>query len=344
MHALTNAHRELMTTILTRAVQARTAGDGRPFLIGHLITNRCMCECASCLWKNNDWDDLPTEQVKRLYADARDEGFVGLAISGGEPFLRNDLGELVKFAKQEAKLAILLFNTGHYLTRRMDEVLPYIDAMVVSVDAASAERHDRIRGLPGLYDRLVAGLEETRRRYPHVAVHLNSCVQRGIADEIDGLIGLASDLDVRISFDVVTEYRNGGDGERFTETSMGLPPEELVDVCRDLLERKRAGAPIMNSEGYLQYFISGSPGYRCHLPKVVMFVDGRGNLENCLNLNHPLAKLRDTSLCEAMQLPQFSELRTRAEACSSCNSPTMVELSSLWEDPQRAIASGDIGL
>lgn len=344
MHALTTAHRELMTTILTRAVQARAAGDGRPFLIGHLITNRCMCDCASCLWKNNDWDDVPTEQIKRLYADARDEGFVGMAISGGEPFLRNDLGELVQFAKQEAKLAILLFNTGHYLTRRMDEVLPHIDAMVVSVDAASAERHDRIRGLSGLFDNLVAGLEETRRRYPHVAVHLNSCVQRGIADEIDGLVALAKDLDVRISFDVVTEYRHSGDGSRFTETSVGLAPEELAEVCRKLLDRKRAGAPIMNSEAYLEYFISGRPGYRCHLPKVVMFVDGRGNLEDCLDLNHPIANIRETSLREAMQLPRFRDLRARAEACSSCNSPTMVELSSLWENPQRAIASGDLGL
>ena len=38
--------------------------------------------------------------------------------------------------------------------------------MVVSVDAASAERHDQIRGLPGLFDNLVAGVREARRRYP----------------------------------------------------------------------------------------------------------------------------------------------------------------------------------
>lgn len=138
--------------VIGKALEARQRGDGRPFMVGHFITNRCMCKCASCLWRDNESKDVGLEDLKRFYAQARDEGFVAAALTGGEPFLRSDLGEVVRFIKQEAGMSVLLFNTGWYLKKRMDEVLPYIDMMIVSLDSARAERHDAIRGLPGLFE------------------------------------------------------------------------------------------------------------------------------------------------------------------------------------------------
>ena len=344
MREIKASTREVLGKIVGKAFEARQRGDGRPFAIGHLITNRCMCTCASCLWKNNDWEDVPTEEIKRFYDQAKEEGFCAAAITGGEPFLRKDLGEIVRYMKEEAEMAILLFTTGLYLTKRMDEVLPYINALVVSVDSAQAERHDEIRGVPGLFAKLKAGVKMATEEYPDLSIQLNCCVQKGMGGEVDELIALAQELGVQISFDVITEARNGTDGEAFTETDMGMPLPELQEVCGHLLERKRAGDPIVNSELYYQYFIDGRKGYNCHLPKIVMFVDGRGNLEYCLDLNEPIANIRETSLKEAMELPRFKELRTLAEGCSSCNSPTMIDLSHVWENPAIALQQGGIAL
>jgi hypothetical protein len=43
-------------------------------------------------------------------------------------------------------------------------------------------------------------------------------------------------------------------------------------------------------------------------------------------------------------LPRFKQLRIDAEGCCSCNSPTMVDLSFVWEDPQRIFEPGGIAL
>ena len=51
-----------------------------------------------------------------------------------------------------------------------------------------------------------------------------------------------------MSFDVITEYRHGADDSHFVKTDMGLPLPELRGVCTHLLEKKREGAPILNSE------------------------------------------------------------------------------------------------
>ena len=246
---------EARARIVARAIEARQKGDGRPFLIAHFITNRCPCKCPSCLWLHNDWEDVPLADLKRFYSEAKREGFIATALSGGEPFIRKDLGKIVRFIKEEAETPILLFNTGWYLKERMDEVLPYIDMMLLSLDSSRPERHDEIRGLSGLFDRLIEAVGLAQARYPGISYQFNCCVQKGIADEVDDLIGLTEEMGMRISFDVITEYRHGEGNRAFTQTEMGLPADELQEVCAHLLEKKRAGAPILNSELYFRYFI-----------------------------------------------------------------------------------------
>lgn len=335
-----------VSQLIARAFEAKLAGDGRPFIVAHFITHRCMCKCASCLWKHNDWEDVPLADIKRFYDQAREQRFMGTAFSGGEPFLRRDFGEIVRHVKQEAGMYTLSFTTGYFLQRRMHEVLPWLDLMVVSLDSAQPARHDAIRGVDGLFERAVQGVQEARAAYPDLSVQLNTCVQKGIEPEVDDLIALARRLGVRISFDVITEYRHGegeaGEQARAVETDCGLPPDAVRRVCERLLAAKRAGAPIVNSDRYFQYFIDGRPGYHCHHPKIVMSVDGRGNLENCLNLSRPLGNIRDTPLAELLDRPRFRQLRRDAEQCCSCCSPTMVDMSCLWENPGLAFLPGGI--
>ena len=333
---------EAFGRIIQRVVQERTRGTGRPCLMLHLITNRCMCHCASCLWKNNDWQDVPLEDLKRFYAQAAEQGFLGTAVSGGEPYLRKDLGELLRFIKREAGMATLLFNTGWFLQERMDETLPYVDILLLSIDSARPERHDELRGLPGLFDRLMQGIDAVKRKYPDLPIHLNTCVQKGIAEEVDDLIRLTERVGVKISFDVISEFRHGKGDTHFSETDMGMPLPELRGVCAYLLEKKEAGAPIVNSKMYFRYFVEGKPGYTCHYPKVCMQLDGRGNVEDCLNLDVPIANIMDMPLAEILALPRFRQLRKDAEDCCSCNSPTMVDISNAWDNPRILFEEGGI--
>ncbi|UCD86025.1 MAG: hypothetical protein JSU92_07480, partial [Deltaproteobacteria bacterium] len=204
--------------------------------------------------------------------------------------------------------------------------------------------HDEIRRLKGLFDRLMSGVEMVKKKYPNIPIHFNTCVQKGIPEEIDDLIQLTDERGLKISFDVITDYRHGEGDSHYTETDMGMPLTELRGVCAYLLEKRREGAPIINSEMYFKYFIDGKPGYKCHFPKLCMPVDGRGNIENCLNLDKPIANIREMPLKEIMELPQFKQLRKDAEDCCSCNSPTMVDLSNVWENPKAFFEQGGISI
>ncbi len=335
---------DAMRRLVKKAYLAKVKNDGRPFVVAHFVTNRCMCDCKSCLWKHNDWKDVPLSDLKRFYDEAKAEGFQAAAFTGGEPFLRKDLGELTRHLKEELGFSLLVFTTGWFLGERMDEVLPNIDMLMMSLDSARPERHDEIRGLPGLFDRLMQNVQLVRRKYPALSMQFNTCVQKGVEDEIDDLIALAQRMDVHISFDVITEFRQGSEDSHFTETDMALPRDTLAAVCRQLMARKAAGAPILNSARYFDYFARGRPGYRCHFPKLAMSVDGRGYVEDCLDLDHPIANIRRMPLEEIMSLPRFKQLRADAERCSSCSSPTMVDMSAIWEDPQLAFDRGGLAI
>lgn len=330
--------------IVSKAMEARVQGHGRPFILSHFITHKCMCKCASCLWKHDDWEDLPIDEIKRFYREAKEQGFLATAFTGGEPFLRKDFGEIVRYVKEDIGMPILVFTTGWFLEKRHQEVLPYIDVLMLSVDSANAARHDEIRGLPGLFSKMLKGASLVKDLYPNVTVRFNTCVQKGMAHEVDALIALARDMDMKISFDVITEARNAGDGKSFTSTDEGMPLTELREVSTELLKRKRGGAPILNSDLYFQYYEQGRPGYKCHFPKILMCVDGRGNIEDCLNLERPIANIREMSVKDIMELPRFKQLRTDAEKCCTCSSPTMVDLSQFWENPELLFAAGGISL
>ena len=135
---------EALGRLVQGAVSLKMTGQGSPLVVALFTTNRCPCSCASCLWKHNDWEDTPLDVLKRFYREAKDEGVQATAMTGGEPFLREDLGDLCAYVGGELQMPILLFTTGWYLQQRMDEVLPHISMLMLSLDSASRERHDTI--------------------------------------------------------------------------------------------------------------------------------------------------------------------------------------------------------
>lgn len=342
MREMSPALSETLGRLVQGAVSLKTTGEGSPLVVALFTTNRCPASCPSCLWKHNDWEDTPLDVLKRFYKEAKNEGLQATAMTGGEPFLRKDLGELCSYVGGELQMPILLFTTGYYLKQRIDEVLPHLSMLMLSLDSAKRERHDEIRGLPGLYDRLMESVKLVKTRYPKLSLQFNCCVQQGIEEEIEPLLALCERMDMKISFDVITEHRNGEGDTHSSETSMGMSLPDLQRVTARLLALKEQGAPILNSQSYFRYFADGRKGYSCHLPKLVMWVDGRGLVEDCLNLDRPIADIREMSVKEILALPRFNQLRAEAEKCSSCSSPTMVDFSQVWEDPSILFAEGGI--
>lgn len=105
---------------------------------------------------------LPIDMVLRCLEDCAELGYRVVAVSGGEPLLYPDLARLLRGAR-ELGLRTSVTSNGTLLTRRrLEGMRDHLDVLAVSLDGPP-ELHDRIRGAPGAFERLEAGLVEIRR-------------------------------------------------------------------------------------------------------------------------------------------------------------------------------------
>ncbi|MFH0857834.1 MAG: radical SAM protein [Candidatus Magasanikbacteria bacterium] len=120
------------------------------------ITYNCNSRCVMCdIWKIKDSPELSLEQYKKLPKTLRD-----INISGGEPFLRKDLVELVKTVVETCPKARIVISSNGFLPamieKQMKEILkikPDI-GIAISVDGYG-DMHEKIRRIPGAWNKVM---------------------------------------------------------------------------------------------------------------------------------------------------------------------------------------------
>ena len=124
---------------------------------------RCNLRCAHCYSTSSPEVSraLPVEQIEQLLAEAADEGFNAIGVSGGEPLLYEPLPRLLRTAHALGYTASVTTNGLPLNARRVDAIGPYVKLIAISVDGAPAS-HDRMRSLPGAFDRMRARLPMLR--------------------------------------------------------------------------------------------------------------------------------------------------------------------------------------
>ncbi|MFX1279409.1 MAG: radical SAM/SPASM domain-containing protein [Promethearchaeota archaeon] len=340
---ITQQKNSLITKLVAAAKQAKDLG-GKPFIFHFLTTLRCNCDCESCLWKDNSViNELSLEEIKRIYLEAKDAGFFISILWGGEPTLRQDITDIIKFAKHEADFAFIgIVSNGYLIPRRISEFGDDLDLILLSLDSPIRKEHDDIRSLPGLYDNIMKSVEIIRQNYSHISLQFSFSISKYNIHRVDEMIALGNRLEVPIAFNVINTIRHYSTGDVDEKGNLSAREQEISEAFSRILESKRNGSHILNSELYLQHFIGGKKPYRCHARKVFMYVNSNGDIEDCLRLDKPIANLREISVKDAMNLPRFHQYLKETEKCDSCNSPTMIDTSYVWEDWSLIMKSGGI--
>lgn len=136
------------------------------------VTSRCNSLCRTCFYfdKLNSRDDLTFDQIKRISETA--PPFEKLWLSGGEPFLRDELAEIVAlFARNNGIRNVNLPTNGllpERTFRAVDRILELAPQVSIdlnfSLDGLS-NTHDAIRGVPNNFRRTMATIAEAETRY-----------------------------------------------------------------------------------------------------------------------------------------------------------------------------------
>jgi MoaA/NifB/PqqE/SkfB family radical SAM enzyme len=152
-----------------------------PFSIILYATSRCNARCPHCFNYSRQDDALRNDELSLDEFEKISQNFNHikvLTITGGEPFLRDDLSEIVQIFYKNNGVQYLSFHTNAFLTKRVyntiSEVLkkcPDIQVIVcISIDGIG-ESHEHFRGVKGGFEKIlktIAKLKELKRHHPNL--------------------------------------------------------------------------------------------------------------------------------------------------------------------------------
>jgi len=157
-----------------------------PLYLVFFVTERCNANCRHCLLGgiHPGRDELSLEEIEKISASMDD--FLFLLPTGGEPFLRRDLPEIVEIFHRNNHVQNVGIPTNGGLTERVIESVekiitrcPGLDLMVdVSIDGLGQD-HDYVRRVPGLFDKAMATFRELKRleeKHPRLTASIETTV------------------------------------------------------------------------------------------------------------------------------------------------------------------------
>lgn len=149
--------------VLKNIVANRLGLITSPSFVSFFVTFRCNCKCIMCdVWKKKIQDEeLSVPEIKKIFSQIK--GIDVIRLSGGEPFLRNDLAEIIDTIDKASNPGVIHITTNGLLTKHIVETLKKIKNpkkvhIKISVDNLEKE-HDRVRGVPA-YKKAMKTIEE----------------------------------------------------------------------------------------------------------------------------------------------------------------------------------------
>jgi len=143
-------------TMENRAILPRLPLDGSLDL-----TYRCNNRCVHC-WLRLPPDDslakeeLSLDEIRHVVDQARAMGCQAWSLSGGEPMLRPDFGEIFDYITRKS-LAYKLNSNGTLITPSIAQLLRRKGRKMIALYGATAEVHDRVTQHPGSFEATMRG-------------------------------------------------------------------------------------------------------------------------------------------------------------------------------------------
>jgi len=218
--------------LLPKMVRYRLArqglmGPGVPLNLTFSITNVCQSRCKTCniweLYQNQPekrHEELTLEEIEKIFQSM---GHIYVFnISGGEPFLRPDISEIIASACKHLSPGIVHIPTNAISKNRIEtktrEILemlkrnyPHTQLTIKPSLDHIEEKHDEIRGVPGNYSKVMEvyqRLKEFQSDYPNLHVELGTVISRWNVGDVKEIAQHVTKLGVDSYRNEIAEQRS----------------------------------------------------------------------------------------------------------------------------------------
>lgn len=162
-----------------------------PKIIQWDSTSRCNLRCKHCRATNLDKveRDLTLKESLQMLSDLnRLAPEAALALAGGEPMMRRDIREILKYIKYETTISIeMLTNATLINSQNVDWLCEFVNGFNISMEGSTPEIHDAIRG-EGAFKKTLAAVDLLVERNAAISIRMTYFGQG--EDEVKNLMNL----------------------------------------------------------------------------------------------------------------------------------------------------------
>jgi len=310
----------------------------RPHSCSIVLLTKCFFKCKMCeMWKSNDDpNQVSTEDWKEFITSLEDilDGPRELVFSGGEPLLRKDIFELIKFGTDKG-FKTLMPSNGYLIDENMAKRIAGsgLKEIFIAFDSVNYKTHDFLRGIEGAYDRVMQAFDNLHKYCPKLRIGI-ICVISGI--NYLGVIDL-------IRWVKNTRYISGIyfqaiakpffvhlDNNWYANSQYEfLWPKDITtlhSVLDSLIELRKDGYPIHNFPLQLEIFKAyfENPAKRarkatCYLGDYVININPPGDISLCCFME-PLGNIKKDDIRKLWHSEVAIQMRAKMHNCDiNCN-------------------------
>jgi MoaA/NifB/PqqE/SkfB family radical SAM enzyme len=302
------------------SIAARSMSPGKPHHAQWLITRKCNYQCVGCnVWKEQDSRELSTDEIKKGLDILREIGIIELVISGGDPLLRSDIGEILDYASE--RFVTTVYDNGSMAAKKVD-ALRKVDFVAISIDSLDEAKNDAIKDVPGAWKNAINSVETLRREGINVAV-TPTISQKNLYEVVDltnhftgqGIPMWYCLYSYDTSIDSNQLFRIGKANDEFIITDK----KAMVKLCNQLIEMMKKNDKILMTKKILvtlRSLFEDARTWKCQALNQFLVVDHLGRISGCHNHNFAGSVF---DLPKQWKSKEFKELRKTYHDCTQCS-------------------------
>jgi radical SAM protein with 4Fe4S-binding SPASM domain len=242
------------------------------------------------IWNKKDLKELNLEDFNRIFQDPLWKNIHIMSLTGGEPFLRKDLKEIILSATRHLKrLRRISLPSNGILTANIVEATKQILAGIpqhiefkigISIDGP-AEIHDRMRGVPGAFQKAVETIRRLRSiSEPSFEVGILSLLSEQNAGQLKDIHYLLTSIAPSITWTLTTESEFYDNKEKEKNLYSRETISKILAFIDDILIPSFPEKAYLYSK-YKDHLIEKKRSYPCLAGYRSAYMDTEGNLLPC---------------------------------------------------------------
>lgn len=336
-----------MFTLRTKYSMAKALiTKNSPFYIQFYISKKCHLRCKMCniVESNKDLNQVSLDKIEMIADNLNKIGAGVILLTGGEPFLHDDIDEIVKIFISKG-LNIRLQTAGLITRKEKIKKCAELGAkdINVSLDSLDEELSDYINGVKHSWRKAIETISFISQNFPQKdSICALGCVLSPYnIDEIEAVLDFATEIGWWLSVvpvhitDTNSKLNFRGYDEYFKFNNTDFP--KIYSLINNLKKKKRDGYLLFDSDDYLDsiyYFITnGRPSWRknniCDTPNLYFAILPDGRFAPCCD--HRLDEIiyvYDRDFPTLYKSKQFlQKVKEIAKNCQGCNFGSFPEMS-----------------